>query len=53
MGTYRYGKYVRKLVDDYCVLDLETTGLEPEWCEIIEIAILRVRGGRVLQHLQI
>lgn len=52
MGTYRYGKYMRKLVDDYCVLDLETTGLEPEWCEIIEIAILRVRGGRVVDHYQ-
>lgn len=41
------GKYTKKFVDDYCVLDTETTGLEPEFCEIIEISILRIRSGRI------
>lgn len=32
--------------EDYCVVDIETTGLAPEECEIIEIAAVRYRGGR-------
>lgn len=43
--SFKHGTYTRELADNYCVLDLETTGLEPEWNEIIEIAVLRVRNG--------
>lgn len=35
---------------DYTVLDLETTGLDPRWDEIIEVGALRVRGGEVSEH---
>lgn len=31
--------------DDFCVLDLETTGLMADQCEILEVGILRVRKG--------
>lgn len=33
---------------DWVVFDLETTGLSPEWDQIIQIAAVRMRGGRVL-----
>ena len=37
----------RSELQDYVTLDLETTGLDVESCEIIEIAAVRVRGGQV------
>lgn len=43
-------KYVRKIVDDYCVLDTETTGLSAYWDKIIEIGILRVREGKIVDR---
>lgn len=33
--------------DDYTVIDVETTGLDPSFDEIIELAALRVRDGSV------
>ena len=39
--------YVKKLIDDYCVLDTETTGLSAYYDEVIEIGILRIRDGQV------
>lgn len=32
---------------DYAVVDIETTGLDTRWDEIIELSALRVRGGEV------
>ena len=43
-------EYVRKLIDDYCVLDLETTGLEPDFCKIIEVGILKINSGKVVEE---
>ena len=40
--------YTRQLVDDYCVLDVETTGYTPRFNEIIEIALLRVRNNMIV-----
>ncbi|HHP51553.1 MAG TPA: hypothetical protein ENM97_07360 [Moorella mulderi] len=35
------------LPDKFVVIDLETTGLDPERHRIIEIAVLKVEGGEV------
>ena len=41
-------KYIRTFTDDYCVIDLETTGLSAATCDIIEIGILKIRSGKVV-----
>jgi DNA polymerase-3 subunit epsilon len=41
-----------KLIDDYVVVDLETTGLSPYWDDIIEIAAIKVEKGIVVDHFQ-
>ena len=35
---------------DCCIIDIETTGLDPEYCEIIEIAALRIRNGEITER---
>ncbi|MFU0526334.1 exonuclease domain-containing protein [Gardnerella vaginalis] len=40
--------YTKQLIDDYCVLDTETTGLSAYYDEIIEIGILRVRNNEIV-----
>jgi len=42
------GIYVKKLSTDYCVLDLETTGLSWQDDEIIEIGIVKVRNNQIV-----
>lgn len=39
-----------QLIDDYCVLDLETTGFSPRFHEIIEVGILRIRDNNIVQR---
>lgn len=46
------GKSIIDFPDDYIVLDLETTGLEPQFDNIIEFAALKVRGGAVVDTFQ-
>jgi len=41
------GKSLLLFPADCCVVDIETTGLDPEFCEIIEVAALRIRGGEI------
>ncbi len=38
--------------NEYVMLDIETTGLSPEWDEIIEIGALRVRDNEVVDSFQ-
>lgn len=38
-------RYTKKIIDDYCVLDTETTGLSAYYDEVIEIGILRIRNN--------
>lgn len=45
-------KYVRKIVSDYCVVDLETTGLSAEFDEIIELAALKIKGNEIVSKYQ-
>ena len=40
------GHSILKPCADYVAVDLETTGLDPNYCEIIEIGAVRVRGGQ-------
>lgn len=49
MQTRKKGTYCKKILDDYCVVDLETTGLSSFDDSIIEIGILRVRQGKVIE----
>lgn len=37
----RKGKSIISFPQEYCVVDIETTGLSPEWNEIIEIGAIR------------
>ena len=39
------GEYICAIPDDYVVVDIETTGLDPYWDEIIEIGAIRVQDG--------
>lgn len=41
------GRSLFKLLTDYTVIDIETTGLAPARDEIIEIGAVRVRGGEI------
>lgn len=47
-----YGKSVFAFPDDYTVLDLETTGLDPKGDLIIEYAAVKVRDGQVADTFQ-
>ena len=42
------GKSLLNLPKDYCVVDLETTGLDSEYDEILELAAIRVRNNQVV-----
>lgn len=39
-------------VRDYVVLDTETTGLSPNWCETIEVGILKINDGKIIDQFQ-
>ncbi|MCM1053625.1 MAG: exonuclease domain-containing protein [Ruminococcus sp.] len=43
----------RKLVDSYVVFDLETTGLEPKLCEIIEIGALKYKDNKLVEEFSV
>ena len=42
--------YTKQIIDDYCVLDTETTGLSAYYDEVIEIGLLRVRKNIIVAH---
>lgn len=44
----KIGRSLLSLPVDYTVIDLETTGLDPQYDEIIEMAAIRVRNGAVI-----
>ena len=46
----RKSKYIREIIDDYCVIDLETTGLSFDFDEIIEIGILKVKSNQIIEQ---
>ncbi len=46
------GKSRLFFADEYVALDIETTGLSPVYCEIIEIGAVRVRNGEVTEQFE-
>lgn len=42
------GKSLNEFPADFCVVDLETTGLNPVYDEIIEVGLLKVRNHKVV-----
>ena len=44
----RNKNYTKQIVDNFCVLDVETTGLSVYYNEVIEIGVLRVRNNEVV-----
>lgn len=49
-GLREMSNYVRRIIDDYCVLDTETTGLSAYYDEIIEVGIIRVRNNVIVDQ---
>ena len=44
------GASLLAFVDDYCVIDIETTGLDPMFDDVIEISALKVKNGKVVDR---
>lgn len=46
------GKSLNEFPDTYSLLDLETTGLDPNYDDIIEVAILKVKNNEIVDRYQ-
>lgn len=46
------GKSIFVISDDYVVIDLETTGLSPQYDKIIELGAIKVKDGEVVDTYQ-
>ncbi len=46
------GRRFRKLFSEYVVFDTETTGVDVDRCEVIELAAVRVRDGVIVDEFQ-
>ena len=46
----RNAKYCHRIIDDYCVLDTETTGLSAYYDDVIEIGLVRVRNNEIVDN---
>lgn len=50
MGRDKKGKPIPYHLKDYCVLDFETTGPFVKYARIVEVGLLKVRGGKVVDR---
>ncbi|GAC41688.1 exonuclease domain-containing protein [Paenibacillus popilliae] len=46
------GKSLTSILQDYTILDLETTGLDPRFEEILELSAIKVRNNEVIDIFQ-
>ena len=46
------GKSYIAFPSDYCIVDIETTGLSPEWDDIIEIGAIKYSNGEEIERFQ-
>ncbi|WP_282798442.1 exonuclease domain-containing protein [Lactococcus lactis] len=46
------GKSLLQFPEEYVVIDIETTGLSPQWDEIIEVAALKILNGEIVDKYQ-
>ena len=46
------GESIIEKLSDYTIIDLETTGLDPKYDEIIELGAVRVRNGKIEETFQ-
>jgi len=46
------GKSLVEFVDEYIAIDLETTGLDPSFDDIIEVAAIHIKDGSVISEFQ-
>lgn len=53
MNRMGKGSAVSKHVNDYCVVDLETTNSNPRIAEIVEISALKVRDNQVIDEFSV
>ena len=49
MSTQK-GTLINKYTSNYVIFDLETTGISPNYDEVIEISALKVKGGEVVDE---
>ena len=49
MSTQK-GTLINKYTPNYVIFDLETTGISPNYDEVIEISALKVKGGEVVDE---
>lgn len=48
----REGKSLLESLDTYVAVDIETTGLDPSWDEIIELGAIKVQNGSAVEEFQ-
>lgn len=44
------GKSLLDSIDDYTIIDIETTGLDPNFNEIIELSAIKVRNNKIVEE---
>ncbi len=52
MERLNKGKSLTNFVDNYTIIDLETTGLSPEYDDIIELAAIKVKNNVIIDTFQ-
>ena len=46
------GKSILTVINDYVALDVETTGLDPQWDKIIQVGCIRVRDSAIVTQYE-